>query len=70
MRYLRRQAEDHPDIVTLTTEGVTEEGRDLMLIKISGNSRTETAADCKAIWIDSGLEEFTYKLVTLSVFYH
>ena len=54
MRYLRKQADLHPDIVTLTKEGTTEEGRDLMLITISDNSRAD-AAERKAIWIDSGL---------------
>ena len=65
MRYLRKQAELHPDIVTLTKVDVTEEGRDLMLVEISRNSKTERAADCKAIWIDSGLETFTYKFAAL-----
>ena len=54
MRYLRKQADLHPDVVTLAKEGTTEEGRDIMLIKISNNSRADTAG-CKAIWIDSGL---------------
>ena len=56
MRYLRKQADLHPDIVTLTKEGTTEEGRDIMLIKISDNSRADTA-DRKAVWIDAGLTD-------------
>ena len=64
MRYLRKQADLHPDVVTLTKEGTTEEGRDIMLIKISDNSRADTAG-CRAIWIDSGLMDtpHTKKLV-------
>ena len=53
MRYLRKQADLNPDIVTLTKEGTTEEGRDLMLIKISDKSGTDNA-EKKAVWIDSG----------------
>ena len=56
MRYLRKQADLNPDIVTLTKEGTTEEGRDLMLIKISDKSGTDTA-EKKAVWIDSGLTD-------------
>ena len=56
MRYLRKQADLNPDIVTLTKEGTTEEGRDLMLIKISDKSGTEPA-EKKAVWIDSGLTD-------------
>ena len=54
MRYLRKQADLHPDIITLTKEGTTEEGRDIMLLKISDNSNADTEGRM-AVWIDAGM---------------
>ena len=56
MRYLRKQADLHPDIITLTKEGTTEEGRDIMLLKISDNSNADTEGRM-AVWIDAGMTD-------------
>lgn len=51
MDYLVRIAKRYPDYVRMTKEGTTEEGRDLMLVKIGQSTK---GIEKGAIWIDSG----------------
>ncbi len=52
-KHLMRIADDNPEFVKLSVEGMTEEGRSLYLMKIG---RSPLGDDTRAVFIDGGTQ--------------
>ena len=55
--YLYQVAQNHSDLVKVSVEGLTEEGRPIYLLKIGGGGDNEdplTSASTATIFIDAG----------------
>ena len=52
--YLEEVAEKHNDLVQLSVEGWTQEGRPLYLLRLGLPEEPTTAADRRYVYIDAG----------------